>query len=55
MEKTGRTRNEALNGILATAQQSRLIEPKEVADAVLNLCKPGADNINGTAIVINGK
>lgn len=55
MEKTGRTREQALEGILATAQQSRLIEPEEVANEVLNLCNPDADDINGTAIVIDGK
>lgn len=55
MEKTGRTRDEALEGILETAGQSRLIEPEEVAAEVLILCAPEADSINGAAIVIDGK
>ncbi len=54
MEKTGRTREEALEGILETADQSRLIEPEEVAEEVLKLCMPEADNTNGTAIIIDG-
>lgn len=55
MEKTGRSREEALQGILETAEQRRLIEPDEVADEVIKLCAPEADNISGTAIVIDGK
>ncbi len=55
MEKTGRSREEALEGILETAGQNRLIEPEEVAEEVIKLCTPEADNINGTAIVIDGK
>lgn len=55
MEKTGRSREEALEGILETAGQKRLIEPEEVAAEVIKLCAAEADDINGTAIVIDGK
>jgi len=55
MEKTGRNREEALQGILETAQQNRLIEPQEVANEVIKLCAPEADTINGAAIVMDGK
>ncbi len=55
MEKTGRSREESLQGILKTAGQKSLIEPEEVAEEVIKLCIPEADNINGTAIVIDGK
>lgn len=52
--KTGRTEQEALNSILASNPQGRLIEPDEVAHAVLALCAREAKGINGQAIVIDG-
>lgn len=55
MKMTGRSREEALQGILETAGQQRLIEPEDVAQEVINLCAPEADTINGTAIVMDGK
>tara|TARA_R110002073_G_scaffold56363_5_gene143639 strand:+ start:128 stop:877 length:750 start_codon:yes stop_codon:yes gene_type:complete len=55
MEMTGRSRQAALQGILETAGQNRLIEPEEVAQEVIKLCAPEADTINGTAIVMDGK
>ena len=54
MKKTGRTAEEALNDILVSVNQSRMIEPSEIADEVLNLCDPKSDAINGQAIVIDG-
>lgn len=53
MDKTGRSREEALQGILASAGQIRLIEPSEIADEVIKLCND--DTINGQAIVIDGR
>lgn len=52
--KTGLSRDEALETILATTPQRRLIEPDEVAHAVLMLCQDGARGINGQAIGIDG-
>ena len=45
---------EALETILAHTPQGRLIEPDEVAHAVLSLCGEGARGINGQSIVIDG-
>ena len=53
VEKTGLSRQEALAGILAESGQSRLVEPEEVAAAVLELC--GAPTTNGEAVVIDAK
>src|SRR5581483_9786580 len=41
MRKTGRTEAEALESLLATNPQRRLITPEEVAHSVLWLCAPG--------------
>lgn len=53
-EKTGRSLDEARAAVLATNPQGRLIEPGEVARAVLGLCDEAAGGINGQAIVIDG-
>ena len=55
MAKTGRTAEDALNDILVSVNQNRMIEPSEIADEVLKLCDPNSDAINGQAIVIDGK
>ncbi|MGH7573431.1 MAG: SDR family NAD(P)-dependent oxidoreductase, partial [Gemmatimonadota bacterium] len=52
--KTGLSQEEALASILATNPQRRLIEPGEVADAVLWLCGDEARGVNGQAIAIDG-
>ncbi len=54
VEKTGITRQDALQGILGTTPQRRLFEPEEVAHAVLSLCDEQAKGINGQAIVLDG-
>ena len=54
VEKTGKTREQALAAILATTPQRRLIAPEEVAHAVLWLCDELACGINGDAVVIDG-
>jgi len=51
---TGRTEAQALEAILATTPQRRLIDPGEVADAILYLCSDAARGINGAALVIDG-
>jgi 3-hydroxybutyrate dehydrogenase len=52
--KTRRTESEALEAILATSPQRRLIEPEEVAHAVVWLCHEASRGVNGQAIVIDG-
>lgn len=54
MEKTGRDEAEALETILATTPQRRLIDPAEVAAAVAWLCGEEARGINGQTIVVDG-
>ena len=54
VRKTGRSMEEALASILSASPQHRLIEPDEVAHAVLALVAEDARGINGQAIVIDG-
>jgi NAD(P)-dependent dehydrogenase (short-subunit alcohol dehydrogenase family) len=54
MRKTGRTEAEALERLVATNPQRRLIAPEEVAHTVLWLCAPGTEGINGQSIVLDG-
>jgi NAD(P)-dependent dehydrogenase (short-subunit alcohol dehydrogenase family) len=52
--KTGRSESEALAALVATNPQRRLIEPREVADTVLWLCRPGSESVTGQSIVLAG-
>jgi NAD(P)-dependent dehydrogenase (short-subunit alcohol dehydrogenase family) len=52
--KTGRSEKEALDALVATNPQRRLIAPQEVADTTLWLCKPGTESVTGQSIVIAG-
>ena len=52
--KTGRSDSEALAALVATNPQRRLIEPREVADTVMWLCRPGSESVNGQSIVLAG-
>jgi len=54
VERTGRTREQALDAILATTPQRRLVEPSEVANGVVFLCRERSGGINGQALVIDG-
>jgi NAD(P)-dependent dehydrogenase (short-subunit alcohol dehydrogenase family) len=54
MAKTGRTRQQALETLLATNPQRRLITPDEVAHTVLWLCGPGTQSVTGQSIVLSG-
>jgi NAD(P)-dependent dehydrogenase (short-subunit alcohol dehydrogenase family)/enamine deaminase RidA (YjgF/YER057c/UK114 family) len=54
VSKTGRTPAEALKAALASAGQSRLITPEEVAAAVVSL-STGGDPPNGEALVLDGR
>ena len=55
MEKTGKSREDAVAVLAATSPEGRLIRPEEVSAAALRLCAPGSDGINGKAIEINGE
>ncbi len=54
MDKTGKSRDEALAALTATNPQGRLVQPAEVTAAALWLCGPGSDGVNGQAIAIAG-
>jgi NAD(P)-dependent dehydrogenase (short-subunit alcohol dehydrogenase family) len=54
MAKTNRTREEALGELVKHNPQGRLIDPSEIADAVLWLCGEGARSVTGQAIVVAG-
>lgn len=54
MEKTGKSRDEALAALTAGNPQGRLVAPSEVTAAALWLCGPGSDAVNGQAIAISG-
>jgi 3-hydroxybutyrate dehydrogenase len=54
VERTGRGREEALAELVRHNPQGRLIEPREVADAVLWLCGEGARSVTGQAIAVAG-
>jgi len=51
---TRRTPEQALEAILQTTPQRRLIAPDEVAEAVAYLCTDAARGVNGEALVIDG-
>jgi len=52
--RTGRSEREALDTILATNPQRRLITPQEIAHTVLWLCRPGTESVTGQSIIIAG-
>ncbi len=54
VERTGRSAAEAVDALLSTNPQRRLIAPDEVAAAVLMLCGEAARGINGSAVTIDG-
>jgi NAD(P)-dependent dehydrogenase (short-subunit alcohol dehydrogenase family) len=54
VERTGKSAEEAREAILATTPQRRLLEPEEVAAAVLYLCGEAAGGVNGQALVLDG-
>lgn len=54
MQKTGKSRAEALAAVTAGNPQKRLIAPAEVTAAALWLCGPGSEGVNGQAIAISG-
>jgi NAD(P)-dependent dehydrogenase (short-subunit alcohol dehydrogenase family) len=54
VDKTGRTAEQARASLAATNPQGRLIQPQEVAAAVLWLCSEAAASITGQAISLSG-
>lgn len=54
MQKTGRSRQDALKDLLKAANQKQLVEPEEIAAQVVKLCSAEADSINGQTIIIDG-
>jgi len=52
--KTGRSREGALKELVRHNPQGRLIDPREVAEAVLWLCGEGARSVTGQAIAVAG-
>lgn len=54
VQKTGRSAEQAMAELAARNPQKRLVQPQEVADAVLWLCSAGASSITGQAIAVAG-
>jgi 3-hydroxybutyrate dehydrogenase len=54
MSKTGRSKEQAIAELASHNPQKRLIQPSEVADAVLWLCGESAGAITGQAIAVAG-
>ncbi|THC45250.1 SDR family NAD(P)-dependent oxidoreductase [Massilia sp. Mn16-1_5] len=52
--KTGRSEEQALAELASTNPQRRLVQPDEVANAVVWLCMPGAGAMNGQAVAVAG-
>ena len=52
--RTGRSREDALVDMLKAGAQQRLVQPQEIADAVLRLCSPEAAAVTGTTVVVAG-
>lgn len=52
--KTGRTPEQALEALLATNPQRRLIRPEEIAHAMLWFCRPGTESVTGQSLAIAG-
>jgi NAD(P)-dependent dehydrogenase (short-subunit alcohol dehydrogenase family) len=53
-EKTGRSAEAATAELTRVNPQGRLIQPSEVADSVLWLCRPESASITGQAVVVAG-
>jgi NAD(P)-dependent dehydrogenase (short-subunit alcohol dehydrogenase family) len=54
MARSGRTEDEARAELARFNPQGRLIDPREVADAVVWLCLPSSRSVTGQAIVVAG-
>jgi NAD(P)-dependent dehydrogenase (short-subunit alcohol dehydrogenase family) len=54
VEKTGLTREAALDRLRAMSPQNRLMTPEEVAATIVHLCGEDARGINGQSVTIDG-
>ena len=54
VQSTGRSAEQAEAALAAASPLGRLLEPEEVADAIVHLASPGAAAISGQAWVIDG-
>jgi 3-hydroxybutyrate dehydrogenase len=54
VKKTGRSETEAAAALVAHNPQKRLVQPAEVAHAVLWLCLPGTESMTGQSLVVAG-
>ncbi len=52
--RTGRTEAQAREALLAGNPQHRMIQPAEVAHAVVWLCAPGTESVTGQSLAIAG-
>jgi 3-hydroxybutyrate dehydrogenase len=52
LEKTSMSREQALEAMLATSGQKRLVQPQEVARTVVWLCEN--ETINGHTVLVEG-
>lgn len=52
--KTGRSEDDARAELAKRNPQGRLVQPQEVADAVLWLCQPGAGAVTGQSVAVAG-
>jgi NAD(P)-dependent dehydrogenase (short-subunit alcohol dehydrogenase family) len=54
VQRTGRTPQQAQDALAAASPLGRLLEPEEVADAIVHLASPAAAAISGQAWVLDG-
>jgi NAD(P)-dependent dehydrogenase (short-subunit alcohol dehydrogenase family) len=52
--RTGRSAEEAREALIAVNPQRRMIQPAEVAHAVVWLCAPGTESVTGQSLAIAG-
>lgn len=53
-EQTARSEAEARESLVSFNPQQRLVQPAEVANVVLWLCRPGSESVTGQSIAIAG-
>jgi len=53
-EKTARSEAEARESLVTFNPQLRLVQPAEVANAVLWLCRPGSESMTGQSVAVAG-
>ncbi|SAK79959.1 3-oxoacyl-[acyl-carrier-protein] reductase [Caballeronia pedi] len=54
MSKTSRSEQDARDALVRHNPQRRFVQPEEVASAVLWLCAPGSEAMNGQSISVSG-